>query len=90
MARMGVMEGATRTVWETLLEEKKIGATAFVLDLAKASERVNLPNGRRSFSQEDFACAMGLLRTPAEGAVRRMCGGAAPDYQCLWMIAPSS
>ena len=31
------------------------------------------------FHQEDLACAVRLLRAPAAGTVRRMCGGAAPD-----------
>ena len=51
------------------------GAIALVLDLAKAVDRVGLPvrvglGDASEFSKEDLACAMRLLRTPAEGWVK--------------------
>ena len=58
---------------------------AKVLELAKAFGRVRLPvcvglGDALQSSQEVVASALRQLRTPAEGAVRRICGGAAPDH----------
>ena len=86
--------GADRTVWETLLRmerfsyhagERDQGAIALVLDLVKAFDRVSLPvvsawATHFKFSHDYFACAMRVLRAPAEGAVRRMCGRTALDH----------
>ena len=73
--------GAERTVWETLLEMERIhrragakdpAAITQVLDLAKAFERVSLPNcaglgDARQISQADFAGAVRLFGAPAAG-----------------------
>ena len=67
---------AQQTMWEILLVmerfdgkalEENQGALALVLDLVKAFENVGPP------------CGLGL-RAPEASAVRRMCGGAAPDH----------
>ena len=61
------------------------GAVALVLDLAKAFERVSLPcgvglGGALQLPKEDLASAVRVLPAPEASAVRRMCGGAAPDH----------
>ena len=64
--------------------EEDLGV-AFVLDQAKAFERVSLFvvwawATHFSFLEEDIAGAVWLLRAPEASAVRRMCGGATPDH----------
>ena len=59
--------------------EKDQGAVATVLDLAivrtgQSSSGVGVGDAFHS-SHKDLACAMRQHRTPAEGRVRRMCGG---------------
>ena len=93
-------------MWETLLEMKRFtyhagerdqGATALVLDFAKASERVSLCGMGNAFplSQKQNTCALMVLRTPADGAFRRLCGKGAPDHHghSLWvkveLLAPA-
>ena len=84
--------GVQQTVWEILMEMEGVdgkakdedqGAALF-LDLAKAFERISLPvvwawATHLSLPRKIFASAVRVLRAPEASAVRRMCGGAAPD-----------
>ena len=86
--------GAQRTVWEVLMEMERFngrakaedrGAVALVLDLAKAFERVSLLvvwawATHFCFPRKILRGAVRLFRAPEASAVRRMCGGAAPDH----------
>ena len=58
---------------------------ALVLDLSKAFERVSLPvvwawATHFQLPKKDLASAVRALRASEASAVRRMCGGAAPDH----------
>ena len=82
--------GTERTVWETLLVmerfnyhagERDQGAVALVLDLAIAFERVSFPVVWAWATHLNFPRKiLRVLRTPAQGAVRRMRGEAALDH----------
>ena len=66
--------------------EKKIKEQPMVLDLAKAFDRVSLPvvwawATHFLFPKKDLASAVRVLRAPEASTVRKMCGGAAPDYR---------
>ena len=88
--------GAQRTMWEVLMEMERLngkakaedqGAVALVLDLAKAFERVSLLvvwawATHFSFSRKILRVLCGYFEPPETCAVRRMCGGAAPDHHC--------
>ena len=91
MQLTGEMEELQRTVWEVLMEMERFnekaeaedqGAVAFVLDLARAFERVSFPMvwaWATHFSpKEGLEGAVRLA--PEAGAVRRMCGRAAHDH----------
>ena len=89
----GRNEGAQQTVWEILMpmegfdgkaKEGEQGAVVLVLDLAKAFESqppcgVGLGNALQ-LPQEGLPSVVRILRAPETSAVRRMCGGAAPDH----------
>ena len=82
--------GALRTEWEMKRYKYRAGkedqgAEAPVLDLAKAFERVQSPCGEGlgnalQLPKDDLASAVRVLRAPEASAVRRRCGGAAPDH----------
>ena len=86
--------GVERTVWEALLEmnrfdyraaEKDQGTITWVLDFDQCNRARQSPScaglgDTFQLHQEYFVCAVRVLRIPAECAVRRMRGGAAPDH----------
>ena len=85
--------GTQRKVWGVLMEMERLngrakaedqGAVALVLDPAKAFERVSLPvvwawATHFSFPRKMLRVLCRVFRAEAS-AVRRMCGGAAPDH----------
>ena len=82
---MAEMEELRRQFGKILMEMERFkfragaedqGAVALVLDLAKAFER---PDDALQLPKEDFAGVVRILRAPEASAVRRVCGGSAPD-----------
>ena len=86
--------GAQRTVWEILMEmerfkfqarEEDLGAMALSAGPGEGSSAGQSSCGvglgdALQLPKEDIAGAVWLLRAPEASAVRRMRGGAAPDY----------
>ena len=102
----GRIGGAGSTVWETLLEMERFDyiaradlvGIALGLDLAKAFARVSLPVVLAWQHISIFpgrSCVRFAATSNTEGAVRRMCGRAAPDHygHSIWvkveLLAPA-
>ena len=86
--------GRQQTVWKILMEmerfngkakEEDQGALALVVDLAKVFERVGLPvvwawATHFRFPRKILRVLCGYFEHQRKSALRKMCGGAAPDH----------